>query len=201
VPDRLVPRTAGATGPVADGPESIAMESISFNPFEDRLSRDIRNDLSESIVDVLAKRSLAEAETVAASYLQDEPAGPYKDYIQTRLERYARALDQIQPETSLLHRAAILWNLNLLFEVHEILEPPWMVASGNRKLILQALIRAVGVYINLELDYRDRAAKIAAKALPVLTELQSEVSDEIGIDELISGIEQLSSPVPKIQVK
>lgn len=177
------------------------MEPITFNPFEDRLSRDIRNDMSESIIDVLADRSLNKAEAVAQTYLQTDPAKPYTDYIQTRLDRYAQALEQIQPDTSLLHQAAVLWNLQLLFEVHEILEPAWMTALGNQKLMLQALIRAVGVYINLEMGYRDRATKIASKALPVLKRLRSETADEIEIDELISAIDQLSPTPPQILMK
>lgn len=176
------------------------MDPITFNPFEDRLSRDIRNDLSESIVDVLADHSLDKAETVAEDYLQKELAEPYTDYIHSRLERFAQALEQIQPETSLLHQAAELWNLQLFFEVHEILEPAWMVASGNQKLILQALIRSAGVYLNLELGYRERAAKIASKALPVLKELKAEVAGEIDIDELIAAIEALA-PTPPIILK
>ena len=43
------------------------MGSIQFNPFEDRLSRDIRNDLSETIIGTIENRSLAEAEKIAAS--------------------------------------------------------------------------------------------------------------------------------------
>lgn len=177
------------------------MEPMTFNPFEDRLSRDIRNDLSESIIDVLVDNSLNKAKAVAQIYLQTDPAECYTDYIHTRLDRYAQALEQIQPDTSLLHRAAVLWNLQLLFEVHEILEPVWMTASGNRKLMLQALIRAVGVYINLEMGYRDRAAKIASKALPVLKRLRSEIADEIDIDELISAIDQRSPTPPQILLK
>lgn len=177
------------------------MESAIFNPFEDRLSRNIRNDLSEAFIDVLRERSLNKAETVAAAYLNDGLAEPYSNYIHTRLDRFTQALAQINPDTSLLHQAAVLWNLQLLFEVHEILEPEWMVASGNRKLMLQALIRAVGVYINLEMGYRDRAAKIAAKALPVLKKLRTEVIDKIDIDELIMGIEALTPEPPPIVIK
>ena len=174
------------------------MDSVIFNPFEDRLSRDIRNDMSESIVAVLADRSLDTAKAVAQTYLQKNLAEPYADYIHARLYRYARALDQIQPYTSLLHRAAVLWNLQLLFEVHEILEPAWMVASGNSKLILQALIRSVGVYINLELGYQERAAKIASKALPILKKLKAEVADEIDVDELLVALERLTPTPPLI---
>lgn len=177
------------------------MDPIAFNPFEDRLSRDIRNDLSESIADVLADHSLAGAEEVAQSYLKAAPEPPYVDYIHTRLDRYARALEQIGEETPLLRQAAVLWDLQLFFEVHEILEPAWMIASGSRKLILQALIRAAGVYINLELGYRERAAKIGAKALPVLEEFRTDISGDLDIDELISAISILSPAAPLIARK
>jgi len=172
-----------------------------FNPFTDRLSRDIRNSMSETIIDVLDERSLEKARAVAHGYLQTIPAPVYADYIHERLDRYARALEQISPDTSLLRQAAILWNLGLLFEVHEILEPAWMRASGDRRLLLQALIRSVGIYINLEVGYRDRAAKIAAKALPVLTKQKAAIAEEIDIDALISHIEKLSATPPEIVLK
>ncbi len=174
------------------------MAPAAFNPFEDRLSRDIRNDLSESIAGVLDDQSLAGAEAVAQSYLKAAPAPPYVDYIHSRLDRYARALEQLGTDTPLLRQAAVLWDLQLFFEVHEILEPAWMIASGSRKLILQALIRAAGVYINLELGYRERAAKIGAKALPVLETFRTEIGAEIDIDELISAIRILAPAAPLI---
>ena len=173
---------------------------MQFNPFEDRLSRDIRNDLSETIIGVLDKRSLTEANKVADGYRQQNLTIPYIDYIDKRLKHYASALENLPQDSSLLEQAAVLWDLGLFFEVHEILEPAWIEASGNEKRLLQALIRAAGVYINLELGYEQRARKIGAKTLPVLKELKEELVGSVNGDALISALDTLSENPPKLSL-
>ena len=174
------------------------MDSMQFNPFEDRLSRDIRNDLSETIIEALKNRSLAEAEKVAQSYLSQNLSSTYTDYIDKRLKCYGMALKLLKVDGSLLDQAAVLWDLGLFFEVHEILEPAWMGMTGDQKRLLQALIRAAGVYINLELGYRQRAQKIGAKTLPVLKELKKGMTSSINADALIAALENLSEEPPRL---
>ncbi len=135
-----------------------------FNPFEDRLSRDIRNELSESVIEVLSSRSLEPARRAAEKYAVTELAPIYREYIEYRLKQYGNALAKLSSaDDNILKRAGLLWDLALYFEVHEILEPEWLKATGEKKLLLQALIRSAGVYINLECGYKDRAAKIAGQ--------------------------------------
>ncbi|MGA7278543.1 MAG: DUF309 domain-containing protein [Desulfocapsaceae bacterium] len=169
-----------------------------FNPFEDRLSRDIRNDLSESIIEVLSSRSLDAAEEAAAYYRQTDLPMAHAGYIEQRLQRYAEALSRLAPDSDLLCQAAVLWDLALFFEVHEILEPAWIEATGGRKRLLQALIRAAGVYINLELGYFQRAEKIASKALPVLEELGDSLTSVMHIDNLIEALQTLPDKAPRL---
>ena len=176
------------------------MTAVRFNPFEDRLSRDIRNDLSESIIEVLTDRAIEPAETIATGYLKTNLPQIYTDYIDQRLSRYTAALTKLSEKSNLLSQAAVLWDLKLFFEVHEILEPQWMTADGDQKRLLQALIRAAGVYINLELNYLPRAEKIAAKALPVLRELQDELARELKVANLIEALETLSMPPPQLSL-
>ena len=177
------------------------MDSMHFNPFEDRLSRDIRNDLSETVIDLLEYRSLAGAEEVAFGFRQQSLAAHYLDYIDERLKRYGLALDILSEDCDLLDQAAVFWDLGLFFEVHEILEPAWMDASGDQKRLLQALIRAAGVYINLELGYEQRARKIGSKALPVIRELKQELVGSIDGDALIAALESLSVEPPRLQLR
>ena len=168
-----------------------------FNPFEDRLSRDIRNSLSVSIIEVIKSRSLSPAERTAEKYSVKDLAPIYRDYIQTRLKRYNRALAQLSStDENIVKLAGVLWDLGLYFEVHEILEPEWIQATGDTKLLLQALIRAAGVYINLELGYKKRAAKIAAKTTPVLRQFQNLLRQDLQVDRLIVALEQLSDQPP-----
>ena len=174
-------------------------QATQFNPFEDRLSRDIRNDLSESIIEVLTEKSLLPAEQVASKYRRQNPAACYSEYIDQRLDRYGRALALMPAGSGLLHRAAVLWDLKLFFEVHEILEPSWIKAKGDEKRLLQALIRSAGVYINLELNYRQRARKIADKAVPVLKELGTALEGIIDTDNLIAALETLDKDPPRLR--
>ena len=54
------------------------------------------------------------------------------------------------------------------FEVHEVLEQAWLRAAGEEKALFQALVRAAGVVIKRECGSVAAAAKMAAKARPVL---------------------------------
>lgn len=139
-----------------------------FDPFRDRLSRDIRNDLSESLLTCLRDGLSATARAVAERYLTGRLEPCHRDYIANRLERYDRFLALVQGESDPLRQGFILWELGLYFEVHEILEQAWLRAEGTEKELLQALIRAAGVQIKRECGFEAAAAKMAAKALPVL---------------------------------
>jgi uncharacterized protein len=169
-----------------------------FNPFNDRLCRDIRNDLSASLPTVLESRSLEAAQAIAATYLQANPAANYRDYIDRRLAAYRAAVRSLPSsgQSPALITAAVLWDLGLFFEVHEVLELHWLRATGERKLLLQALIRAAGVYVYLEAGYPERSAKIADKALPVLRRLRTLAAAHLRIDDLIAALEPPLDPTP-----
>jgi len=175
------------------------MKQQQFNPFEDRLSRNIRNDLSESLLDVLKTRSAKPAQRVAETYLRQNLSPIYRAYIKDRLDRYDQALHALPSgKTNCLRQASTLWDGELFFEVHEILEPEWIDAQGDRKLLLQALIRAAGVYIYLELGYRDRAKKISHKAIPVLRQFKDDLLKYLEANRLISALEELTDTPPRI---
>jgi len=162
-----------------------------FNPFEDRLSRDIRNDLSESVIDVIKRCSLEPASQAAARHDSDDLAPIYHEYIQNRLTRYETVLKKLSStDGNILKLAGLLWDMGLYFEVHEVLEPAWMKSNGDTRLLLQALIRAAGVYIYRELGYEARAAKIVAKTIPVLQRFQARLQQDLLIDDLIIALEE-----------
>ena len=145
------------------------MSASTFDPFQDRLSRDIRNDLSASLLACIEERSTGAARVVAERFLAADPAPVYRVYIAERLVRYGRFLEQLEalgPDP--LRQAFALWDLGLYFEVHEVLEQAWLRADGEEKTLLQALIRAAGVVIKRECGFWEAAAKMAAKARPVL---------------------------------
>ncbi|MDJ0624607.1 MAG: DUF309 domain-containing protein [Desulfocapsaceae bacterium] len=173
------------------------MTEAIFQPFTDRLSRDIRNTLSESLLEVIRLQTLAPAQAVADTFLNEEPAAAYKNYIDERLKKYQQALTIIgkQVDDPCLI-ALILWDKQLFFEVHEVLEPVWLKAEGEEKLFFQAMIRAAAVYIKLEFGYADPAARIAAKALPVLERNRKRLRRYTDPELLITALRQLHSQPP-----
>ncbi len=173
------------------------MTGAVFQPFSDRLSRDIRNDLSESLVDVIREQTLAPAQDVADRYLQTQPAPVYCDYINDRLVRYQRALDTVGEKTdNPLFIDFVLWDEQLFFEVHEILEHAWLKAEGEEKLFLQAMIRAAGVYIKRDAGYAEVAVRIGLKALPVLENNRHRLKAYTDPDRLIQALRHEAAHAP-----
>jgi hypothetical protein len=175
------------------------MTSPRFEPFQDRLSRDIRNELSASLPLALAQNDLAPARAVAARYLHQDLAPPYVAYIETRLAGYAKALAMITqlPAETALAKALVFWDLGLFFEVHEILEQAWHGARGTEKEMLQAMIRAAGFYIKGEYGYNEAGAKMAARAVAAL-EKNRQACTGFELDTLLERLRNLDPNPPKL---
>lgn len=168
-----------------------------FDPFNDRLSRDIRNDLSEGFALALQQRDIAPAERSAERYLNRDLADAYAAYISQRLERYRTVLERIVQEKreGEFEQAVVLWNHGLFFEFHEFLEVIWLRERGARKKILQALIRAAGVYILR--DFKEAGArKMAAKARAGLQEHRQALPTEFDCDRLLAALENVNVSPP-----
>lgn len=151
------------------------MTELLFNPFEDRASRNIRNDLSEAFAKSIQAGTAEQLSAVVNGYLERPLAGCFKDYINDRVSKYRTAL-QIIGDTvkDPISQGIVLWNLQLFFEFHEVLEHAWYhEQDANLKQTMQALIRSAGVYIKREYGFMDSADRIAAKALPVLLKNKS----------------------------
>lgn len=175
------------------------MPTPRFEPFQDRLSRDIRNELSAALPLALAKNDLAPVRAVADRYLQHNLPAPHAAYIEARLAGYAKALATIArvDAKDALAKALILWDLDLFFEVHEILEHAWHGAHGAEKEILQALIRAAGFYIKGEYGYFEAGAKMAGRAVAAL-EKNRQACTGFDLDALLESLRNLDPIPPKL---
>lgn len=170
-----------------------------FNPFEDRLSRDIRNNLSAGLAKAVETGSSDKLTQVVDYYRQQPLATCYRNYLEDRNTRYEQALKTIGGGiTDPIHQGLVLWNLGLFFEVHEVLEHAWYSAEGNMKLTLQALIRAAGVYIKREYGFNDAANRIAAKTIPVLEANQDILEVYFKTKELTSALNNPKALPPKL---
>ncbi len=169
-----------------------------FEPFQDRLSRDIRNSLSRALSLALAEGDPTPFETAAAALLDRDLRRCYRDYIKSRLNRYRLAFAGIQPgDRDPFRQGLVLWDLQLFFEMHEVLEHAWYHAQGSRKAVLQAMIRAAGVYVKLEYGYTRQAAKIAAKSLGVLENNTALLREYFAPEELLQALKSLA-PTPPV---
>lgn len=172
---------------------------MKFDPFQDRLSRDIRNGLAGTLREVLDRRDLEPAWRKAQIYLMQEPETTYREYILDRLRRYQAAVDLLGRESGdVLRQALVLWDLELFYEVHEVLEYAWLQAKGSRKKLLQAVILAAAVYIKLAYGYHEPARKIARRAIPALKEHHEALARYFEPEKLLLALRKLDERPPRL---
>ncbi len=168
-----------------------------FDPFNNRLCRNVRNALSEGFKTALDKGDMQPVVRIAGFFLDDAPPACVRDYIDNR-----RAADeQVLADVGSSDRytpwpiTVAVWDRRLFFETHEYLEIYWMAASGDEKLLFQAIIRAAGAYVHLEQGNLTGARRIADKALVVLERLQNRLAPHADPQLLIDKLRKLD-PVP-----
>lgn len=175
------------------------MNEPQFNPFEDRLSRDIRNDLSEGLAKAVETGNSEILAKTVESYRKQPLAPYYREYLEGRYDNYKKALGIIKKGIAdPIEQALILWDFELFFEVHEVLEHVWYNAEGKMKLTLQALIRAAGVYIKREYGFNDSSIRIAAKAVAILEENRDILAPYFNPETMISALKDPEQPPPKL---
>lgn len=179
------------------------MTITKFDPFEDRLCRDIRNDLSEAFADSLTKIDMGPITTVAEKFLSRDLDHIYQNYINERLNKYETALNIIQKQNieDTFARSLVLWDQALFFEVHEVLEHDWLKAEGKEKLILQAMIRAAGMYIQLDHGNTKGAQKMSAKAVEAFSSNRDAVPPIFDLDLLVEKLNRVDPKPPKLSLK
>ena len=59
-----------------------------FDPFNNRLARDIRNTLSKSFLESLAEKDASIFHKRAAEYLKQDLEQVYQEYVKTRLDKF-----------------------------------------------------------------------------------------------------------------
>ena len=173
---------------------------VGFDPFGRRLSRDIRNSLSEALVQALEQTDrscyLHSAERWFVKDLDDVHAR----YIKDRLERYDRAFDRISLNRikDPKRQALIVWNQALFFEVHELLESVWHQTSGDEYQALKGLIQAAGVYIHLESNHRSAAERLVLKSLANIEKYPDQLKFIGNLSVLVKHLKNLDSRPPRL---
>ena len=137
-----------------------------FDPFNNRLARDIRNILSKSFLESLREKDASIFHKKAAEYLKQDLEQVYQVYVKTRLVKFDDVFVVI--EHGQIHdglkQAGILWEHGLFYEMHELLERYWKDSSGSKRKALQGLIRAAGMKIHMESGNTKAAITMGLKA-------------------------------------
>jgi hypothetical protein len=163
-----------------------------FNPFTDRIARDIRNNLSKSFSRSL-ENALTDCYTQEAQKLLSVACGQHHiEYITNQRGRYDRAVNEIRSHRidPTLQRALLIWHHGLFFEAHELLENVWRNSSGDCRKALQGAIKAVGATIHLQHGNRIAAHRLSQKAIMLL--------DAYG--DLLNGIIDTKRLVAKLKI-
>ena len=145
---------------------------MTFDPFESRLCRDLRNKLGQAFVLSIRQKHPGVFSNTAADFRKQTLPDECIAYIKLRqahLEGILKTVGTLPDgRAGFFLTAAMLWNRSLFFEVHEWLEKNWQRASGDEKKCLQALIMAATVY-ELRLYQRTGPAQKLAKRALALT--------------------------------
>jgi len=177
------------------------MSPDDFDPFNDRLSRDIRNTLSEAFVDSLVQMEPSGYQAAAEKWLAGKPAAGYINYIQDRLHRYDRVLEQISATRldDALLQSLVIWNNGLFFEFHDHLERIWQQTTGDEHQALKGLIKAAGVYIHMEHNRQQAAKSLSIKSLNLIRRYSHCLAFITNLDVLIKKLENLDPVSPKLE--
>ena len=171
-----------------------------FDPFNHRLSRDIRNSLAEAFADALqAADPLCYQQTVdqwLAKELTDALAG----YVRDRMKRYDAVIKRVRKHSIVDagSQALVSWNHELFFEVHELLERIWLKTNGDEHQALKGLIQAAGVYVHLEFNNRSAAEKLAGKAADRIRTYADCLPFIGNLDSLLQSLNNLDRRPPRL---
>jgi hypothetical protein len=176
------------------------MDQARFDPFSGRLARDIRNTLSKAFLQSLKQNDPVIFQKKGEDFLSQKIAPQYQDYIKDRLVRYDKVLAIIikQDINGVVEQSEVLWNLQLFYEMHEILEDIWMKSDGSRRKALQGLIRAAGMKIHADQGRHKAAKSMAEKSLTGLMEYRTALPEFQKIDSVLEEARKIISTASEV---
>lgn len=176
------------------------MEHPKFDPFKQRLARDIRNDLSTALIESLEAGHPARFRSIAQRFLQRDIELMHREYIENRLRKYEQVLSEITSRNvdDPFAQVVLLWNKGLLFEVHERLESIWQDLPPETRKAVKGIIQATAAYIHKQYGHKKAARSLAQKAAGLLRDYGKALPPFIQIDELIDRLDSQNFEPPAI---
>ena len=172
-----------------------------FDPFNDRLSRDIRNTLSEAFIDALSRMEPSAYRDEADIWCAKNPSGIYLEYIQNRLQSYDLVFRQIKANQLVdpLLQCLVIWNNGLFFEFHDHLEGIWKQSGGDERQALKGLIKAAGVYIHNEVSHHRAVKSLSAKSYRLIRQYSHSLAFIKNLDVLTQKLKALDPEAPRLE--
>jgi len=161
---------------------------LMFDPFEKRISRDIRNELSCYFIDLLIKKNRTVFKTKTAALKLKAPDTDHIRYIDERVVKYGICFRRV--DAGPFEIARLLWNQELFFECHEWLEPLWLATDGTEKKAIQGIIRAAGAHVLDEAGRKSGSQSSARKALVLIRDHKADIPAPFNPEELIKDLKQ-----------
>jgi hypothetical protein len=172
-------------------PEGMTMDPC-FDPFNDRVARNIRNSLSSALISELTRSEPDAVARVASGWERRQPAPVYQAYVRSARQHYRQVLHDIRLRgiEDPRRQAVMLWNAGLFFELHELLETIWHGVRGAEHNALKGLIQAAGAYVHSLRGKADAAQGLAGKARQNLLAGCECLNFIANVDRLIDALEQ-----------
>ena len=174
--------------------------STGFDPFSDRLARDIRNSLSSALVAELAASDIGAIARGVKRWKAGVLASVYLSYLEDRCCRYDQVINEIHAAQikDPCHQAVFLWNHGLFFEVHELLETVWQHADGPERIALKGWIQAAGVYVHYQRGKPETARGLAKRAVVHLQNARDSLDFIANLEQLIDALNHPTDAAPQL---
>ena len=172
-----------------------------FDPFNNRLARDIRNTLSEAFMAALSRMEPSAYRDEADIWQAKNPSQIYFDYIQDRLQRFDRVFEQVKAYSldEPLVQSLVIWNNGLFFEFHDHLEGIWQQTTGDDREALKGLIKAAGVYVHHEFNHQQAVKSLSPKSYDLIRQYAHCLTFIKNLDALLQKLKTLDPDPPRLE--
>jgi hypothetical protein len=173
-----------------------------FDPYSDWLARNIHNSLSSALVKDLTGEATDALSVAADVWLAKSLARIYQTYIESRSALYRSVIDEMKAcqVTDIRYQAIYLWNRDLFFEMHELLETIWHQSRDPERSALKGWIQAAGVYVLFQRGKVNAARGLAKRAANHLQNGRSCLGFIANLDELMAAVADPADGAPKLVI-
>lgn len=168
-------------------------EPQDFDPYSQRLARDVRNTLGHSFVHGLMHDTPDPAHYALDQLKPNDLPQAHQRWIDSKVEQYRRFVRDFGSAKSNVPPLILgldLWRAGLFFEAHEAIEEAWQSATGDRRLALKALVQAIGACIHARRGAAGPAASLAAKAAANLEQYGHSLAEVPWLTQLVARLRQ-----------